>query len=235
MVSFVSGWVAGELAFQNMVWQAGATALFVWLGALDGWAGWLGLAVAAGTWAGLFGLGFAGLRASGVTSAALAEVRTGDLPVPAGPTPPSWGRWWRVSRAFPLRSRAIEVGPRPRLLGRWRPGPPTRCLPVATGPGRRRVRPQGTGHGLRPRRGMGHRRQARAGQTHDVRAGHPRLDLCGGQLPLEPDGHVGRTISSTSSGLWRGSRTTSRGTEVTPPSWRSAAGRPAVTSVRCWR
>jgi hypothetical protein len=109
VVSFVSGWIAGELAFQTIVWQMAATALFAWLGALDGWAGWLGLAVAAGTWVGLLGLGFVGLRAGGVTSAALAEVRTGDFPVPAGPTPPTWGRWWRVSRALPLRSRGIEI------------------------------------------------------------------------------------------------------------------------------
>ena len=109
VVSFVSGWIAGELAFQNIVWQMAATALFVWLGALDGWAGWLGLAVTAGAWVGLLGLGLAGIRTGGVTSAALAEVRSEDFPVPAGPTPPTWGRWWRVSRAFPLRSRGIEV------------------------------------------------------------------------------------------------------------------------------
>ena len=109
VVSFVSGWIAGELAFQNIVWQMAATALFVWLGALEGWAGWLGLAVTAGAWVGLLGLGLAGIRTGGVTSAALAEVRSEDFPVPAGPTPPTWGRWWRVSRAFPLRSRGIEV------------------------------------------------------------------------------------------------------------------------------
>ena len=27
-------WIAGELAFQNIVWQAVATALFIWAGAL---------------------------------------------------------------------------------------------------------------------------------------------------------------------------------------------------------
>ncbi len=42
IVSFVSGWVAGELAFQNIVWQMIATAIFISFGALQGWAGWLG-------------------------------------------------------------------------------------------------------------------------------------------------------------------------------------------------
>ena len=44
-------------SFQNIVWQAIATVLFVTYGALDGWAGWLGLAIAVVTWVGLAGLG----------------------------------------------------------------------------------------------------------------------------------------------------------------------------------
>ncbi len=109
IVSFVCGWIAGELAFQNIVWQAVATALFIWAGALSNWAGWLGLAVAAVVWVALIGLGVAGHRASGVTAAALAEVRSGAFPVPAEPTEPSWGKWWRVTRAIPFPSRAVRV------------------------------------------------------------------------------------------------------------------------------
>ncbi len=109
VLSFTCAWIAGELAFQNIVWQLVATALFVWFGALSNWAGWLGLAVAVVEWAGLIGLGMAGRRAGGVTAAALAGVRSGTFPVPVEPTPPTWGRWWRVSRAIPLRSRAVRV------------------------------------------------------------------------------------------------------------------------------
>ena len=109
IVSFICGWIAGELAFQNMVWQAVATALFIWGGALSNWAGWLGLAVAVADWVGLIGLGVAGRRAAGVTAASLAEVRSGAFPVPAEPTAPSWGRWWRVTRAIPFPSRAVRV------------------------------------------------------------------------------------------------------------------------------
>jgi acetyl esterase/lipase len=106
--SFAAAWIAGELAFQNIVWQMVATVLFVTFGALDGWAGWLGLAVAVVDWVGLVGLGLAGLRAAGVTAAALGEVRSHGFPVPTDPTAPTWGRWWRVTRAIPFRSRAVE-------------------------------------------------------------------------------------------------------------------------------
>ena len=108
-VSFVAGWIAGELAFQNIVWQMAATAAFIAFGALDTWAGWVGLAVAAVGWVGLAGLGRVGLHATDVTAVALAEVRSAVFPVPGRPTPPTWDRWWRVSRAVPLRPRAVEV------------------------------------------------------------------------------------------------------------------------------
>ena len=58
---------------------------------------------------GLIGLGIAGRRAAGVTAAALAEVRSPSFPVPAEPTTPTWGKWWRVTRAIPFRSRAVRV------------------------------------------------------------------------------------------------------------------------------
>ncbi len=109
VLSFSAAWIAGELAFQNIVWQAIATAVFIWLGALDNWVGWLALGVAVVEWVGLAGLGIAGLRAARVTAAALAEVRSAAFPVPTEPTTPTWGRWWRVTRAIPFRSRAVEA------------------------------------------------------------------------------------------------------------------------------
>jgi len=109
ILSFTCGWVAGELAFQNVVWQAAATALFISFGALSNWAGWLGLAVAVADWVGLIGLGISGRRAAGVTAAALADVRGPSFPVPAQPTTPTWGKWWRVTRAIPFKSRAVRV------------------------------------------------------------------------------------------------------------------------------
>jgi len=109
VLSFSAGWIAGELAFQNIVWQMVATALFIAFGALDGWAGWLGLAVAVADWVGLVGLGIAGRRAASVTAAALAEVRSDAFPIPSEPMAPTWGRWWRVTRAVPFKSRAVDA------------------------------------------------------------------------------------------------------------------------------
>ncbi len=109
VLSFSLSWIAGELAFQNIVWQMVAAGVFIWFGALDGWAGWLGLAVAVVDWVGLFGLGIAGHRTGCVTAAALDDVRAQRFPVPTEPTAPTWGRWWRVTRAIPFRSRAVEA------------------------------------------------------------------------------------------------------------------------------
>jgi acetyl esterase/lipase len=109
VLSFSMAWIAGELAFQNIVWQMIATALFIAFGALENWAGWLGLAVACLEWVGLLGLGVAGRQAAGVTAATLDAVRSDAFPVPTEPTAPTWGRWWRVTRAIPLRSRGVEM------------------------------------------------------------------------------------------------------------------------------
>ncbi len=127
VVSFVAGWIAGELAFQNIAWQVIASVLFITYGALDGWAGWLGLAVATVGWVGLVGLGIAGLRAVDVTAAALAEVRRPPFPVPDAPTAPTWGRWWRVTRAIPFKSRAVEAA---MNLDYWGDGSPYHRLDV---------------------------------------------------------------------------------------------------------
>jgi acetyl esterase/lipase len=109
VVSFATGWLVGELAFQNIVWEMVATALFISFGALDGWAGWVGLALAVAGWVGLVGLGATGLRAAGVVARALDEVRSERLPVPSQPTDPTWGKWWRVTRAIPMKSRAVRA------------------------------------------------------------------------------------------------------------------------------
>jgi acetyl esterase/lipase len=107
IVSFALAWIPNELALQTMVLQMVASAIFIVFGALDGWAGWLGLALAVVGWIGLLGLGVEGRRAADVTAAALAEVRSDAFPVPAQRTDPTWGRWWRVTRAIPLKSRAV--------------------------------------------------------------------------------------------------------------------------------
>jgi acetyl esterase/lipase len=50
----------------------------------------------------------AGLRTAGIVARSLEEVRSERFPVPVEPTDPTWGKWWRVSRAVPLKSRAVR-------------------------------------------------------------------------------------------------------------------------------
>jgi acetyl esterase/lipase len=109
VLSFSAGWITGELALQNIVWQMIATVLFISFGALHGWAGWTALALAIVGWVGLLGLAVVGRQAEDVVARALDEVRSPAFPVPDVPTPPVWGRWWRVTRAFPMKSRAVQA------------------------------------------------------------------------------------------------------------------------------
>ena len=107
--SFVCGWLCAEVSLQNIGWQVVATVLFGLYGAFDAWAGWVGLGVAALSWAGLVGLAVSGRRAAGVVQHALDEVRSEAFPVPTERAVPTWGRWWRVTQAFPLKGRAVQT------------------------------------------------------------------------------------------------------------------------------
>jgi len=109
VLSFVFGWIEGELAIQNIVWQVAATVVFGVFGAFHDWAGWLGLATAVVSWVGLVGLAISGRRAANVVAAALAEVRSAAFPVPTETVKPTWGRWWRVTQAVPLKGRSVQV------------------------------------------------------------------------------------------------------------------------------
>ena len=70
---FFASWITGELAPHHLFWQAIATALFVWAGALAGWPGWVALVVVLVSWMGLFVLVSEARRSRGVVSAALRE------------------------------------------------------------------------------------------------------------------------------------------------------------------
>ncbi|HMQ26508.1 MAG TPA: hypothetical protein PKA98_11015, partial [Acidimicrobiales bacterium] len=52
--SFFASWMTIELAGHHLVWQAIATLVFVRLGALDAWPGWVGLALTFLSWIGLW-------------------------------------------------------------------------------------------------------------------------------------------------------------------------------------
>ena len=51
----LGGWLTTELALHHIGWQALATLIFVWAGALDAWPGYAGLGVTAVSWAALLG------------------------------------------------------------------------------------------------------------------------------------------------------------------------------------
>jgi acetyl esterase/lipase len=107
VLDFVCGWVCAEVSLQTIVWQVIATIVFGIFGAFGNWAGWLGLGIAVASWAGLVGLAVSGRRAATVVQRALAEVRSEAFPVPTERVAPTWGRWWRVTQAIPLKGRSV--------------------------------------------------------------------------------------------------------------------------------
>lgn len=109
VVSFVVGWLTGELALQNIAWQMAATALFFALGAFSAWPGWLGLAIAVMSWIGLLVLAVEGFAAKSVVSGALDEVIGYAVGARRVPPRPIWARTWRLLPGLPVKSRSIEV------------------------------------------------------------------------------------------------------------------------------
>ena len=70
---FFAAWLTGELAPHHIFWQAVASALFVWAGALAGWPGYAALGLTLGSWIGLVALVIEARKARGVMEAALRE------------------------------------------------------------------------------------------------------------------------------------------------------------------
>src|SRR5688572_18363096 len=56
LASFFAGWVVSELPLHHIIIQVLLTAVFVGMGALDGWVGWVALAVNIIAWIGLISL-----------------------------------------------------------------------------------------------------------------------------------------------------------------------------------
>jgi acetyl esterase/lipase len=109
VVSFLAGWLCGELALQGIAGLVVVTALFGLFGAFGQWPGWVGLGLAMTSCGGLVGLAVAGQRAGPVVAQALQEMTV--PPPPAAPVlPPAlWGRWWRLARAVPVRPRGAVL------------------------------------------------------------------------------------------------------------------------------
>ncbi len=110
--SFFAGWLTNELAPFHLVWQVLGTLLFVRWGALDAWAGWLGLAITMASWGGLLYLILVARRASTAMEDALVEGLGPDYREEIAP-----GMAERIARGlswsklvlpFYLRSRTVE-------------------------------------------------------------------------------------------------------------------------------
>ena len=52
--SFFAGWLTSELWVQHIAWQALATVLFIALGALEAWPGWVAVGVTAVSWLAMY-------------------------------------------------------------------------------------------------------------------------------------------------------------------------------------
>jgi acetyl esterase/lipase len=117
-VTFFVAWLATELAIVHLGWQVVATIVFVALGALEHWPGWLGLTITLVSWAGLIMMIRAANRTRQVFNAALDDalgpqwrdrVEPGDATeVPVGI---EWARVWmpfHFKRAGVERTRDLQ-------------------------------------------------------------------------------------------------------------------------------
>ena len=77
-VSFFASWLTNELAWFHIAWQVVATFVFVWLGALESWPGFVGLVITTVSWVGLAWAQAVSLRGGHVLEAALREALGDD-------------------------------------------------------------------------------------------------------------------------------------------------------------
>ena len=89
-------------------------------GALHGWPGWVGLALAVGSVAGFVRLAVVAHRAGALVDAALDGATGGAVGRRRGFDPDAaWNRWWRLVIAVPFRWRGIQ---RVRNIDYWGDG-----------------------------------------------------------------------------------------------------------------
>jgi acetyl esterase/lipase len=102
-VSFFAAWLTGELAMWHIVWQAVATLVFIELGALDAWPGWLGLAITLASWGGLLLLVAISRRSGSVFDTVLTDA------IGLDPSDrPRRAHWTHAVFPFLMRDRRVE-------------------------------------------------------------------------------------------------------------------------------
>jgi len=73
VLSFFAGWFTTELALHHIIWQFAATVAFVWLGALHGLPGVIGLGITIGSWVGLARIFLSARGVTGIVERALVD------------------------------------------------------------------------------------------------------------------------------------------------------------------
>src|SRR5215470_10528661 len=111
-VSFFAGWLTSELAVHHIAWQALMTAVFIWVGAVHGWPGMLGLLVTLVSWIGLARVYWRAYGAEEIVEHALqttlgAEYRDKILPDVSAQFAPSID-WRQIVLPFPIRHPEVE-------------------------------------------------------------------------------------------------------------------------------
>jgi len=116
VVSFAAGWLTTELALHHIAWQAVATLVFVYFGALSAWPGWVGLAVTAASWTGLLATQRQAARARAVCEDALQRAFGPDYferirpelksKLTGGPARPV--DWKQLVRPFSIRRPTVD-------------------------------------------------------------------------------------------------------------------------------
>jgi acetyl esterase/lipase len=101
--SFFAAWLTTELAPLHVLWQFAAVLVFVALGALESWPGWLGLAITFASW-GFLTLKVRGARKTDeVFRAALADALPAEIDPGVTPT-----QWDRIMLPFRVKRRGVK-------------------------------------------------------------------------------------------------------------------------------
>jgi acetyl esterase/lipase len=124
--SFFASWLTNELAWFHVVWQMIATAVFVWLGALETWPGVVALVISVASWGGLIWLQLASGRSAHALESALREGLGDDYRDEIAP-----GLAERLAARTPRRDLLLPFAYRDRRVER------IRDLQYAPGAGKR--------------------------------------------------------------------------------------------------
>ncbi|MHB1711350.1 MAG: alpha/beta hydrolase fold domain-containing protein [Acidimicrobiales bacterium] len=119
VVSFMLGWIPGELPIQVILIEAIIVLVLADLGGLRSGPAWIGVVVMAISWAGLLRLAVIAHGAKELVEQALTGASLGPVDSEGFDSKPAWNHWWRLAIAFPFGWRAIR---RIRNIDYWGDG-----------------------------------------------------------------------------------------------------------------